>query len=88
MLSHDRTTVLGASSEPNVPDSTVPSQLSILYFNARSILLKISELQAVCLASNPDIVCITETWLSPEIGDLEVTIPDYSCIRLDRNRHG
>ena len=83
MLSHDRTTVLGASSKLNVP-----SQLSILHFNARSILLKISELQAVCLASNPDIVCITETWLSPEIGDLEVTIPDYSCIRLDRNRHG
>ena len=35
--------------------------LSILYFNARSILPKFDELQAVSLTLHPDIVCTTET---------------------------
>ena len=26
--------------------------------------------------------------LSEEISDAEISIPDYSVIRLDRNRHG
>ena len=35
--------------------------LSIMYFNARSILPKFDELQAVSLTLHRDIVCITET---------------------------
>ena len=41
--------------------------LFILYFNARSVLPKFDELQAVSLMLDPDIICITETWLSSEI---------------------
>ena len=29
-----------------------------------------------------------ETWLSEDISDAEIFIPDCSVIRLDRNRHG
>jgi len=36
----------------------------------------------------PDIVCITETWLCNDICELESSIPGYTCIRCDRNRHG
>ena len=64
------------------------SLLSIVYFNARSLLPKINELQALCLALNPDIVCITESWLAGVIQDLEIDIPEYNCLRLDRDRHG
>ena len=52
------------SDDPPVNSSQPPYCLSILYFNARSILPSITELQATCLASNPDIVCITESWLN------------------------
>ena len=62
--------------------------LTILYFNARSILPKIDNLAAVCFALNPDIVCIVESWLGESIADKEVSLPGYSITRLDRNRHG
>ncbi len=75
-MNPNRTPVLGASSKPNYSSSTGSSQLSIITYNARSVLPKISELQATCLAVNPDTVCVTESWLSAEIEDLEVTIPD------------
>ncbi len=86
-----QTTVLGVSSNLvnlNCSNATNSSQLSIIYFNARSLLPKISELQTVCLALDPDIVCITESWLADAIEDLEIKIPGYSCSRLNRDRHG
>ena len=33
-------------------------------------------------------MCIVETWLDNGISNDELTIPGYSIIRLDRNRHG
>ena len=60
--------------------------LTILYFNARSILPKIDNLAAVCFALNPDIVCIVESWLGGSIAENEVSLPGYSI--TDRNCHG
>ena len=40
------------------------------------------------LTCNPDIVCIVESWLSDDIQDNEISLPNYSVVRLDRNRHG
>ena len=37
---------------------------------------------------HPDIICIVESWLSPEICDHEIAIPGYEHRRCDRNRHG
>ena len=34
------------------------------------------------------VVCITKTWLCDDIGESEVSIPGYNCVRCDRNRHG
>ena len=62
--------------------------LKILYYNARSIIPKLDELQLLCAAENPSIVCLVETWLEGDIQDTELTIPNYTIIRLDRNRHG
>lgn len=63
-------------------------QLSIVYFNARSLVPKFDELCSLVEAMQPDIVCITESWLCTDILDTEVRISGYSVHRLDRNRHG
>ena len=64
------------------------SHFSILYFNSRSLLPKIDELRALCSAYHPSVVCLTETWLCPDVQDNELLIPNYTIVRLDRNRHG
>ena len=62
--------------------------LTILYYNARSLFSKIDELSALCTLHNPGIICVVETWLSLDIADSELSIPNYQVIRLDCNRHG
>ena len=59
-----------------------------MYFNARSLIPKIDELKLICASSRPDVVCVVETWLSDEITDSEIAIPDFCITRLDRNRQG
>ena len=34
------------------------------------------------LAHSPDIICITETWLSPDFLDSKLTLPNYVPFRL------
>ena len=70
------------------PDKHKHKQLRILYFNARSLYPKLDELHALCDIERPEVVCITETWLCGDIGESEFSIPGYSCVRCDRNRHG
>ena len=72
----------------HTPGQPSPSDLSILYFNARSILPKLDDLRIEVAAQNPSIVCIVETWLSEDILDQEISIENYAVVRLDRNRHG
>ena len=57
-----------------------------LYYNARSLIPKSDELSL--LATDPDIICIVETWLEENIDDKEISIPRYHSNWLDRNRHG
>ena len=37
---------------------------------------------------NPDIICITESWLDENITDDKLCLPGFNLLRLDRNRHG
>ena len=60
--------------------------LSVLYFNARSLLPKIDELRALSLFHRPHLICIVELWLDNQILNCELSIDDYDIIRLDRNR--
>ena len=62
--------------------------LKILYYNARSLLPKFDELLILADSHNPDVICITESWLSGDIQDSEILIPGYQSLRHDRNRHG
>ena len=64
--------------------------LNIFYLNSRSIVNKLDELRALCLANNYkfDVICVVESWLSPDISDAEIFIPSFKIFRRDRNRHG
>ena len=64
------------------------SNLSLIYFNARSLVPKFDELCLIVTAHNPDIIAIVESWLCPDISDNEIRIPGYYLFRQDRNRHG
>ncbi len=68
--------------------SETKTTMSIMYFNARSLMPKLDELCVLVESSEPDIVCIVETWLGDDIEDDEIAIPGYNIHRLDRNRHG
>ena len=59
-----------------------------MYLNARSILPKLNEHNALCKANSYDVVHIVETWLDSEISDSEVNISGYRVFRHDRNHHG
>ena len=52
--------------------------LSILYYNARSLLPKLDELHSTALSQKPDLICIVETWLSDNVNDNELLLPDAS----------
>ena len=64
------------------------SNLYVLYYNARSLLPKFDELRAACLVYNPDIICITETWLDESISNNELSLQNFDIVRRDRNRQG
>ena len=64
------------------------SSISLLCTNVRSLLPKMDEMRAHCLAMCTDRVCVTETWLCPDIANSEVYIPGYSVFRMDRNHRG
>jgi len=75
----------GASFQPGNPKT---NGLSILYYNARSLLPKVDELAATAKVLQPTIICVVETWLSDQVTDPEISIEGYITHRLDRNRHG
>ena len=81
----------GVSSQPRsntVYHLCADQNLSILFYNARSLLPKFDELLALCDEKHPGVVCVVETWLGEEITDSEISLPDYQLYHLDRNRHG
>ena len=69
------------SSLSHAPNST----LSIMYFNARSVLRKVDNLKLVCAIHQPDVIFIVESWLDKEISDSELSLDGYNVNRVDRN---
>jgi endonuclease/exonuclease/phosphatase (EEP) superfamily protein YafD len=57
----------------------------IIHMNSRSILNKTDELQHICKTLQPDIVCITETWLDDSVPTQTCTPNGYNIIRKDRS---
>ena len=66
-------------------NETISGDVKFAYFNARSIVNKYSELELMLTSENPDLVGITETWLTGEIQDTELNFSGYGLFRNDRN---
>ncbi len=58
---------------------------AILLANVRAIASKVDEIQQIAELNSADIICITETWLSANIPDSNVSIPGYNLFRQDRS---
>ena len=57
--------------------------LKCFYFNARSIMNKIDELELYLTQEKPDIVGITETWTYEDIEDSEICMEGYTLLRKE-----
>ena len=57
--------------------------LTVFSFNARSIFPKFEELCLIISVYNPDIICICETWPTPDTLDSEISLLNYSLFRKD-----
>ena len=55
--------------------------LIVLYYNARSLSPKTDHFIANCEIHKPDIICITESWLSSDILNCEIAMPIYNIVR-------
>nr|VZI48946.1 unnamed protein product [Spirometra erinaceieuropaei] len=68
----------------NATGKSAGAKLRCLYTNAQSLISKLDELK-LCLAElSPDVLAVTETWLSGNINDNEVALPGYQIYRRDR----
>nr|VZH94046.1 unnamed protein product [Spirometra erinaceieuropaei] len=59
-------------------------KLKCLYSNAQSLLSKLDELKIYVDQTLPDVISITETWLSASVDDREVALSGYHLFRKDR----
>ena len=64
------------------------NSLVVTYYNARSLLPKTDHLRVLVATDVPDVVCIVESWLESSNSNIEIALPGYTIVRLDRNRHG
>ena len=54
---------------------------SLMHINIQSLYYKLDHLKVIGTESNTDILCVTESWLTPDIADNEIMINEYSLIR-------
>ena len=57
---------------------------SVLITNINHICNKFDELSVVASKLNPDIIALTETWLTPDVPDSHCSLLDYNILRRDR----
>jgi len=58
--------------------------LKIVYFNTRSIIHKLEKIKIFSAIISPDIICITESWINPNISHIELQISGYVHYLSDR----
>lgn len=62
--------------------------LSLAFFNVRSLTNNFSDFKTFIQQANYDIIGVSETWLSCSISNEMIHIEDYSFIRRDRTSRG
>ena len=66
----------------NCNDLLLRKGVKMVHINTRSLFRKIDQLRDSFIGF--DIICVSETWLTPSIPDVAVSIPGYRLWRLDR----
>ena len=59
--------------------------LKIAHLNVNRLVNKLDGVRELMSTYNFDVLKLSETWLSSNISDCEVTIPGYTLVRKDRN---
>ena len=72
----------------NLFDPMKKKGLNFIHLNIRSLLPKIDQLRDLVLKARPTVLGLTETWCDDSITVEEISIPEYICVRKDRNREG
>ena len=73
------------SSRKSATCSRIPS---VFLTNVRCLRNKVDETSLKLRELSPDIAVLCETWLSDDIPDSSVSIPNYNVFRRDRDSHG
>lgn len=60
------------------------SGLGLVHLNVQSLVPKIEELRMLTDKVLPDVLCISESWLTHLVPDGFIGIQDYVAFRLDR----
>ena len=64
------------------------SGLKCYHVNVHSLLLKLDEIRYIVSDLKIQCLSVNESFLSPDIGDHEISIDNFCVFRKDRNRHG
>ena len=72
------------SDTSNTPNVIKKNRLICLYMNARSIMNKMTALEASILEYDPDVIGITESWTTENHLQSELQLEGYTCYRRDR----
>lgn len=79
----------GSRKAGNMPSAQrARSKITFSNINASSIVRKTDFLEALLLGIEPGYVALTETWLTIDIRDAEITPPNYVIMRKDQPTHG
>ena len=88
-LTERQTRRLAAGAETGAADGaarppTRRGQLKIGHLNVCSLIPKLNDVMMLLQDQQLDILCLTETWLTPDVMPEFLTFPGYSVVRRDR----
>ena len=58
-----------------------------LFWSSRSLLNKIEEVDRIVAEASPELIGITESWLSAQIDNSQIASDSYNIHRQDRLKH-
>lgn len=82
---HDQISNDNIDSDPNRINNNSKRSISIYYQNVRGLRTKSTDFYLATVASNFDIIALTETWFTPALLSTEYFHSDYVVHRCDRS---
>ncbi|KER25517.1 hypothetical protein T265_07034 [Opisthorchis viverrini] len=76
----------GHSTFGSSPSEEEEAVLKCLYTNCLSLFIKLGDVRQSACLEKPSIIALTETWLTPDVSDAEISIDGYFIFRADSKR--